>query len=880
VLLGLLWAVAASGTGPARAQTATPPFGDPRELLARLTPAERVAQLFIAPLWVATGAEGDGAAGAPAGLHDLGGVLLTPAQDSFTNTVEAPAQVAALTAALQRRARDGPPGIPPLVAVADGGDGYPDSTLWGGLTPLPSPMSLGATWQPEHAERVGEVVGRELAALGVNVLIGPLLDVSAVPRPGASGDLGVRTFGGSAPWVAAFGRRYVAGVHRGSLGRVATMAGNFPGIGAADRSQAEELPVVESTLSDLAALELLPFAAVTGPPTREAGRTDGLLTSHVRFRSVQQQADRPMSLDSGGLRYLWAQVPAVDAWRAAQGVLLSPPLGAPAVRRYLDPVGGTLNLRRVAREALMAGHDLLLLTELGPPAEAAAQRAAVADTRDWLAGEYAADQALRQAVDDAALRVLTLKQRLGLFGPAPSGPPLAEVGLGADAVNQVARAALTRIAPASAAPRQGERVLFIVDARPVQECETCPVYPSPDPERVLGLVRRAYGPSGTARLTSDEDAAAITFRELKAWLQAAGRVRSEDTVALVEPLPTRRLNEIGQLLRRSDWLAFLMRDVRPQEDAGSDAMKLYLKAAPPALAPKKLVAIALSAPYYLDATEIAKLSAYFAVYSRSDPFLNVALRGMFGDEAAPGASPVSVPGVGYDMARVVAPALDQTPGLDLVGHDPAVPVSGGATLVVRSDTVEDANGHPVPDGTHVRIRRYDRADGVFLPDIDATTVDGRVTVDMRADRPGRLSVTAAFENGLSTRPLDLTIEPPGLFPLQPPDLFPRPRVAVDWGILFLSLAFMLLAGALVYATDAEAARTPGRLLRVLLLSLCWGLAGYLLVAAGGLHVSTLPFGVAGWPAGWNVAYQAPMLSFLLALLPVVWTIRRSRAGRR
>ena len=60
VLLGLLWAVAASGTGPARAQTATPPFGDPRELLARLSPAERVAQLLIAPLWVAAGSEAEG----------------------------------------------------------------------------------------------------------------------------------------------------------------------------------------------------------------------------------------------------------------------------------------------------------------------------------------------------------------------------------------------------------------------------------------------------------------------------------------------------------------------------------------------------------------------------------------------------------------------------------------------------------------------------------------------------------------------------------------------------------------------------------------------------------------------------------------------------
>jgi beta-N-acetylhexosaminidase len=809
---------------------------------------------------------------------------LDPARDNFSNTLTAPAQVAAFTGALQRRARQGDPAIGLLVALAQNGDGYPDNPLWGGMTPLPSPMSLGATWEPPRAAQIGEVVGSELAAAGVNLALGPVLDVTAEPRPASSGDLGVRSFGGSAPWVAAFGRHFIEGVHRGSQGRVATVAGNFPGIGGADRSQVEELPVVESTLADLAALDLLPFVAVTEPTTREAGRTDAMLTSHVRYRSFQQQADRPVSLDSGGLRYLWAQVPALDAWRAGQGVLMSPGLGAPALRRYLDPVNGELNARRVVREALMAGNDLLLLTDLGPVDDPAAQRVAIQDVRAWLAREYATDQALRQAVDDAALRVLSLKLRLGLLHEDFPPPPAVDPTAGADVVNEVARAALTRIAPAgeagetgaAPAPRQGQRVLFVVDARSLVECATCAPYLSPDPEHLLALVRRSYGAAGTGRLSNDADASAITFRDLKAWLQAAGRVRAEDTAVLADPLSAARSAEVGQQLRRADWLVFVMRDTHVREDAGADALKLFLKAVPPALANKPLVALAIGAPYYLDATEIAKLSAYYAVFSRSDPFLTVAVRALFGDEAAKGASPVSVPGVGYDLAKVVAPALDQTPGLELVGHDAAVPLTRGATIVVRTDPVEDANGHPVPDGTRVRMRRYDRADGVFLPDIDAVTVNGRATVAMRADRSGVLSVTAAFENGLNTRSLDLTIAEGGLFSLQPPDLgLVRPRVPVDWGILSLSLAAMLLAGVLVFAADLDAARSPARLLRVLLLSVSWGLAGYLLVAAGGLHLAN-DGSIALWPAGWNVAYQAPLLSFALALMPVAWAIRRSR----
>jgi beta-N-acetylhexosaminidase len=876
-------ALAAMALAPALAQGQRSP--DARTLLARMTPAQRVGQLFLVPFWGDTAPDGSAVAALVSDRH-VGGVLLDPARGDFTNTVGAPLQVARLTRALQARATGGDSGVPLLVAVSQLGDPYPDSALWGGMTPLPSSLALGATWQPDLAEAVGEVAGRELAAAGVNLLLGPVLDVADDPRPASSGDLGVRTFGGSAPWVARFGQRYVAGVHRGSGGRVATAVTSFPGIGGADRSPAEDLPVVEGTLPDLATADLVPFAAVTGVARREAGRTDAMVTSNVRYRGVQQQADRPISLDSGGLRYLWAQVPQLTAWREDQGVLVSPALGAPAVRRYLDPTLGTFNARRVAREALMAGHDLLTLSDLAAPEDPDAQTAIMADVIDWLAREYEQDDAVRDAVDAAALRVLSLKQRIGLLD-TPVGPePQPETfGGGLDLTAQVARQALTQIAPvddhggwaAAESPRTGNRIAFIVDARVVRECATCAPYQSLDPERFLAAVRRAYGPAGTGRLVRDDDATAITFAELKAWLQASGRVRPEDTVALVPPLRASRLAEVGRQLRRADWLVFGMRDVRPQDDPASDALKLFLKADPPELAAKRRVALAFGAPYYLDATEIARLTAYYALYSRSEAFVDVAVRALYGDQVAVGASPVTVTGARYDLARRLEPSLDQIPELELVGHDPAVPMGQGATVTVRTTTVRDDNGHPVPDGTPVRIRRYDRAEGVFLPDVDAVTTDGRATVSMRLDRPGVLEISAAFENGLRGKMLAITVEEAGLFFVRSPDFGPlRPGVAVDWGIFVLSLGLMLLAGVIAYVVDGESARAPARLLRLFLISLCWGLVGYLMVAAGGLHINGLgPVRV--WPSGWSVAYQAPLLAFALALVPVLAVRRHWRA---
>ena len=57
--------------------------------------------------------------------------------------------------------------------------------------------------------RVGEIVGRELSAVGVNMLLGPSLDTLVLPRPDPVGSLGVHTFGGDPNWVAQMGRAYI-----------------------------------------------------------------------------------------------------------------------------------------------------------------------------------------------------------------------------------------------------------------------------------------------------------------------------------------------------------------------------------------------------------------------------------------------------------------------------------------------------------------------------------------------------------------------------------------------------------------------------------------------------------------------------------------------
>jgi beta-N-acetylhexosaminidase len=57
-------------------------------------------------------------------------------------------------------------------------------------------MALGATWDPNLAEKVGKIKGFELSALGINMLFGPSLDILENPNPEGLGDMETRTFGG------------------------------------------------------------------------------------------------------------------------------------------------------------------------------------------------------------------------------------------------------------------------------------------------------------------------------------------------------------------------------------------------------------------------------------------------------------------------------------------------------------------------------------------------------------------------------------------------------------------------------------------------------------------------------------------------------------
>ncbi|NIN08184.1 MAG: hypothetical protein GTO76_05870 [Planctomycetales bacterium] len=122
-----------------------------------------------------------------------------------------PRQVRALTDTLQRAAAAS--GQPPLLIAVDQETGQL-TAIDNGTTPFPGNMALGATGSTQLAHRAGYAIGRELAAMGINVNYAPVCDVNTNPQ---NPNVGIRSFGEDPALVSRMCAAFITGMQ--SAGR-------------------------------------------------------------------------------------------------------------------------------------------------------------------------------------------------------------------------------------------------------------------------------------------------------------------------------------------------------------------------------------------------------------------------------------------------------------------------------------------------------------------------------------------------------------------------------------------------------------------------------------------------------------------------------------
>ncbi|MBK8989426.1 MAG: hypothetical protein IPM39_25755 [Chloroflexi bacterium] len=851
------------------AQEDTPTIAQQAQaILQAMSVAERVGQVFLVTF------EGDSApqSSAVADLilnYHVGGVVLLANNDNITgfgDPANAPAQVAALTNDLQRLAllgfsttddslesditpipadndqptptavpsptpvpRNAP--IPLFIAISQEGDGPLTDQIISGLTAVPSNMAIGATWKPDNANTIGTLVGRELSALGLNMLFGPTLDVLENPMLAANSATGTRSFGGSAYWVGLMGQAYVSGLQQGSGGRLAVIAKYFPGSGSSDRPTDQEIPTIRKSLEQLLQTELVPFLAVTGQNGAGTAVVEGLLTTHIRYQGFQgniRATTAPVSFDRQALSTLLG-LPRLAAWYQNGGLLVSDSLGARSIERYYDDTEQEFPHRRVAKDAFLAGNDLLLLDDFAlGDAPYSQQLENVQNTLLWFQELYVTDPTFRQRLDEAALRILQAKLRLynGDFAPQNvlvDTEGLAEqIGQGNTAVFDMAQSAVTLISPSAEElaerlarpPGPGDRILIFTDLQEARQCSGCPAEPYIGPTALAEYILTLYGPAASGQV-QPEQITSFTFADLRDFVaagpdlivlptatppptpttEAAGTPDTQflplDPTPTPAPTPTiPAAYRVQEAFRDGvDWIVFAMLD-----DSQMQPLHDFLVQRQDLLRNKQVIAFAYHAPYYLDSTEISKLTAYFGVYSKIDAFIDASARALFLELPLSGRSPVDIEGIRYSVASQTSPdpnqvielyVVDGQGGVQSPSSEAPLETSVGDTLRLQTGVIRDRNGHPVPGGTIVQFMQRDRIQGTFNVIAEVPTSNGVAQLDyvlQASTGPGKFRITAVSGDARASEEVDILIEgaaqvaviTPTPSPTETPTLTPTP----------------------------------------------------------------------------------------------------------
>jgi len=262
-------------------------------------------------------------------LYRPGGITLFRALN-----IDNPAQVRQLTQGLQQAARE--IGLPPVLIAADQ-EGGQLMAVGEGTTPLPGNLALGATGSVELARQAGVVLGRELAAMGINLNYAPCCDVNVNPQNPV---IGTRSFGEDPREVAELSAALVAGLQ--SAG-VAATAKHFPGHGDTASDSHHGIPAVPHSMERLRKVELPPFVA-----SIQAG-VKLIMTAHLALPALDGRTDLPATLSPTILKGLLRKE------LGFSGVIVTDAMNMWAIRQ-----GEALGQEAVSATA--AGADLLLLS--------------------------------------------------------------------------------------------------------------------------------------------------------------------------------------------------------------------------------------------------------------------------------------------------------------------------------------------------------------------------------------------------------------------------------------------------------------------------------------------------------------------------------------
>ncbi|HPL58940.1 MAG TPA: beta-N-acetylhexosaminidase [Bacilli bacterium] len=224
-------------------------------------------------------------------------------------------------------------GIMPFITIDQ--EGGMVTRIFNDATFFPGAMTIGAT-NINNAYYVGQKMGEELRALGINFNLAPVLDVNNNPHNPV---IGVRSYSSSEKEVASYGINYIKGLQE--KGIIAT-AKHFPGHGDTNIDSHLGLPIIEHSKDRLNKIELYPFKKAI-----DSG-LDAIMSAHIVFKAYD--SERPATLSKKVLTDL------LKKELGFKGLIVSDCMEMKAIDETVTAPKGVL-------EGLLAGLDMVFVSQ-------------------------------------------------------------------------------------------------------------------------------------------------------------------------------------------------------------------------------------------------------------------------------------------------------------------------------------------------------------------------------------------------------------------------------------------------------------------------------------------------------------------------------------
>ena len=288
---------------------------------ASLSLDQKIAQFFMLGAYPTQGEVNRAAVEKIIKDYNIGGVIFFKGH---------PTQIATWSNSFQNAAKT------PLFVSIDGEWGINmrvDSSIQ-----YPHQLTLGAVQNDQLIFEMGERIGKECKAIGVNINLAPVIDINNNINNPVIND---RSFGEDKYNVALKGLAYAQGMQ--NVG-VMAVGKHFPGHGDTDTDSHKDLPIIPHSFARLDSLELFPFKVAI-----ENGMM-GMMVAHLSIPALDKTPNLASSLSKNIVTGL------LKDSLGFEGLVFSDALNMQGVSKYFAP-------GEVDKIAFLAGNDVLVVSE-------------------------------------------------------------------------------------------------------------------------------------------------------------------------------------------------------------------------------------------------------------------------------------------------------------------------------------------------------------------------------------------------------------------------------------------------------------------------------------------------------------------------------------